>query len=152
VAPESWQPLAAGGIRKAAFQIGSEQEGALVTVIDFPADAGPMIADPLQNVNRWRREVGMAEIEQAQLDETLEAIQIDGQPGSYVKLIPDAAKPEESPADRATLAALVKHGERIWFFKMTGNREIVAEQDDEFRKFLESVRFTADHGARDGNR
>jgi hypothetical protein len=150
--PETWQPLPAGGMRKAAFQIGGEARGATVTVIDFPADAGPMIADPLQNINRWRREVGMAEIDQPQLKETVEAIQVDGHPASYVKLVPDATKVEESQADRATLAALVNSGDRIWFFKMNGNREIVAAQEDEFKSFLKSVRFATDNGARDGNK
>jgi hypothetical protein len=150
--PEGWQPLPAGGFRKAAFQIGSEQEGALVTVIDFPADAGPMIADPLQNVNRWRQEVGMPPIDAAQLDENVEPVEIDGHPASYAKLIPEAANSEDSHAPRATLAALVDSGQRIWFFKMSGNREVVAEQQDEFKSFLDSVQFAAQQGGHDGNR
>ena len=37
--------------------------------------------------------------------------------------MPDASKPEESQVDRATLAAMVHDGDRIWFFKMIGDRD-----------------------------
>jgi hypothetical protein len=151
-APDAWQPLPAGGMRKAAFQIGGEKAGAVVTVIDFPADAGPMIADPLENVNRWRREVGMPELTKEQLGDTVETIEVGGQKSSYVRLIPDADKPAESQAARATLAALVHSGGRIWFFKLSGARDVVADQEDEFKSFLKSVEFAADAGAGDGNR
>jgi hypothetical protein len=153
-APESWQPLPlpVGGMRKAAFQIGGEQAGAIVTVIDFPADAGPMIADPLENVNRWRREVGIAELAKEQLDETLETIDVGGHEGRYVRLIPDESAPAETQNNRATLAALVDSGDRIWFFKMTGTRDVVADQEDGFRNFLKSVEFATDDGAGNGDR
>jgi hypothetical protein len=68
-----------------------------------------------------------------------------------VKLVPDATKPEQSQADRATLAAMVTSGDRVWFVKMTGDRELVAAQEDEMKSFLKSFRFAADGGANDGN-
>jgi hypothetical protein len=46
---------------------------------------------------------------------------------------------------------MVTSGDRIWFVKMTGNREVVAAQEDEFKSFLKSFRFSADGGANDGN-
>jgi hypothetical protein len=150
-APAEWRALAAGGMRKAAFEMGEAGRSAIVTVIDFPADAGPMIADPLENVNRWRREVGMGEIDKAALEKTVESVEVDGQPGTYVRLIPDTAKAEESQIERATLAALVTSGRRIWFFKLTGDRATVANEEDHFKQFLKSVRFAPDGGAGDGN-
>jgi hypothetical protein len=110
-----------------------------------------LIADPLENVNRWREEVGLPAITAEALDQEVEKLEIDGQPATYVKLIPDAEKPEQSQADRATLAAMVTSGDRIWFVKMTGNRELVAAQEDQFKSFLKSFRFPADGGANDGN-
>jgi hypothetical protein len=149
--PKPWQPLPAEGMRKAAFSVAEGAKQALVTVIDFTADAGPMIADPLQNVNRWRREVGLADIPKEALADATESIEIGGKPAIFVAAIPDPAKSGEAQADRATLAAMVNDGNRIWFVKMTGDRELVAAQQDEFKSFLTSVRFAAGGGASDGN-
>ena len=78
-APADWRALPAGGLRKAAFVIGDEKHGALFTLINFPAREGPMIADPLQNVNRWRGEVGLPAVTQDELSNATESIEIDGQ-------------------------------------------------------------------------
>jgi hypothetical protein len=150
--PKSWQQRPpASAMRKAEFAIADGQKQAVVTLIDFPTNAGPMIADPLENVNRWRVEVGLPETTKEALDQEAEKMEVGGQPATYVRLVPDANKPEQSQADRATLAAMVTSGDRIWFVKMTGNREVVAAQEDEFKSFLKSFRFSADGGANDGN-
>jgi hypothetical protein len=150
--PKSWQQRApSSAMRKAEFGIVDGEKSAVVTLIDFPTDAGPMIADPLQNVNRWRGEVGLPPTTKEALDQEVEQLEIGGQPATYTRLVPDAAKPEQSQADRATLAAMVTSGDRVWFVKMTGDRELVAAQDDEMKSFLKSFRFPADGGANDGN-
>jgi hypothetical protein len=149
-APESWREMPAVPPRRAAYQIVDGPREALVTVIDFPAGAGAMIGDPLANLNRWRREVGLAEIAADELDEAVETIEVDGEPGSYFALLPDPDNEQESMADRATLAAMVTHDGRVWFFKLTGDRELVADQQAAFRSFLDSVQLRAE-GAGDGN-
>ena len=138
-------------MRKAEFGIADGQKQAIVTLIDFPTNAGPMIADPLENVNRWREEVGLPATTEDALDQEIEKLEIDGQQATFVRLVPDTNKPEQSQADRATLAAMVTSGDRIWFVKMTGNRELVAAQEEQFKSFLKSFRFPADGGANDGN-
>jgi hypothetical protein len=141
--PSSWTPLPVppGGMRKAAFTVTEGDKQALVTVIDFSADAGPRIADPLENVNRWRQEVGLTPVEQGGLASVTESIEIDGRPATYVAAIPDTSQASQSKADKATLAAMVNTGDRIWFIKMTGSRDLVAAQQDNFKKFLQSVGF-----------
>jgi hypothetical protein len=151
-APKSWRPVPASGMRKAVFTIGSEEQGGIVTLIDFTTNAGLMIADPLSNVNRWRREVGLAEIEKDQLSDAMESIEIGGHPANYVRLIPDAAKPEESKTDRATLAAMATVGEQIWFIKLIGHRNLVIAEEENFKAFLKSMRFAADRGAPNGDK
>ena len=44
------------------------------------------------------------------------------------------------------LAAIIARNGRVWFFKLVGPEEPVAEQAGRFREFVESVRF-ADEGA-----
>lgn len=151
-APASWKQQPAQGLRKAEFAIGDGKQLARVTLIDFPATEGPMIADPLSNINRWRREVGLDEIQQGALASATERIQIDGQPATFAAMIPDAAKSEQSQAALATLAAIVRSGERIWFIKMMGSRELVAARKDEFKTFLKSIKFPQEGGAANVNK
>lgn len=151
-APAEWHALPADGFRKAAFAIGDEQHGAVVTLINFPSTEGQMIGDPLPNVNRWRREVGLSEVKQDELGKTTESIEVDGKPATYVRAVPDTTQPEQSQANQATLAAMVKSGDQIWFIKLKGDRAVVTSQEDAFKLFLKSVRFAADAGATDGNK
>jgi hypothetical protein len=78
-------------------------------------------------------------------------VEIDGQRATYVRLIPDAQKAEESKVARATLAAMVTSGNKVWFFKLTGDRALVAAQESEFKNFLKSIRFADGGGEGDGN-
>jgi hypothetical protein len=150
-APDGWREKPASGMRKASFSITDGTKAAEVSVIDFPAAAGPMMADPLANVNRWRGEVGLEAVTEADLAHATESIEIDGQKALLVDAVPDAAKPEQSQADRGTLAAMLKSGETIWFVKMTGDRDVVAGQRDQFKAFLKSIRFNGSGGVHDGN-
>jgi hypothetical protein len=149
--PPSWHEKPASGMRKASFSVSDGTQLADVSVIDFPAAAGPMMADPLANVNRWRGEVGLPQVTEDELPHVTESILIDGQTATLVDAVPDSGKPQESQADRGTLAAMLKNGDTIWFFKLTGSRDLVAAQRDQFKAFLKSVRFNASGGAHDGN-
>ncbi|HEY3394180.1 MAG TPA: hypothetical protein VGK58_15815 [Lacipirellulaceae bacterium] len=151
-APKSWQPLPASGFRKAQFAIGDEGQGAVATLIDFSTDAGPLMTDPLANVNRWRGEVGLAAIEEDQLDESTESVEIDGRPAEYVRLVPDSSKPEESKIEKATLAAMVTNDKTIWFMKLSGQRDTVIAEEESFKSFLKSMDFADGSGASNGDK
>ena len=69
-----------------------------------------------------------------------------------MRAVPDAAQADQSQASLATLAAMVKAGDQIWFIKLKGERSVVAAQEDAFKNFLKSVRFAADGGATDGHK
>jgi hypothetical protein len=139
-------------MRKAVFGIGDEKQAAIVTAIGFPAAAGPMMADPLANVNRWRGEVGLPPTTAEELSQVTAPIEIDRQKATFVDAVPDASKQTESKSDRGTLAAMLTSGDTIWFFKMTGDRDVVASERDRFKDFLKSVRIKAEGGAGDGNK
>lgn len=150
-APDGWQEEPASGMRKASFQIADGDKQAQVAVFDFPDTAGPAIADPLANVNRWRGEVGLGPLEADALSGAVEKLKIGGQEGTYVAIVPDAPADESAGPPRGTLAAMVVDGNRIWFFKLSGDPEVVSSQRDQFRSFLDSVQFGADDGANNGN-
>lgn len=147
-APADWKEQPAGGMRKAAYSIGDGEKGALVTVINFPVTEGQMIADPLQNVNQWRRAMGLGEVKADELSKYTESIEVDGKPTTYVRVVPDPSQPDQSQAKTATLAAMVKTDNQVWFFKMIGERSAVVAQEEAFKNFLKSVQFPADGGSK----
>jgi hypothetical protein len=151
-APATWKALPAKGLRKADFILTDGKQQAEVTLIEFPANEGPFIADPLLNVNRWRREVGLEEIKKDALAGATESIKIDGQPATFAAMIPDAAKSDQAQTSQASLAAMVRKGEQMWFIKMIGSRELVAARKDEFKAFLKSIKFPRAGGADHGNK
>ena len=137
-------------MRKAEFGIVDGTQEAVVTLSNFPASA-PNIAEPLANVNRWRTELGLGQITADALTGVTEEIEISGQPATLVRLVPDPEKPAESQATEATLAALVKTGDHVWFVKMRGPRSLVIAQEEQFKAFLKSITFPAAGGANHGN-
>jgi hypothetical protein len=150
-APEPWPASKPDSMRKAMFLLKAGDPETRVTAIDFPKAAGPKIADPLENINRWRLEVGLNPIKKEELETASQKIKIGGADGHYAEMIPDAAKLTDVKPARATIAAMVPAGEVIWFFKLTGERDLVTRERDNFKTFLDSVRFTPADGADDGN-
>jgi len=148
----SWKSVPAQGMSKAEFVVSDGPQETRVKIFDFPANAGPMIADPLVNINRWRAEIGLSPLEKEGLASATQSIEIDGQKATYAPMIPDAAKQEESKSKEATLAAIVKTGNQVWFIKMRGERELVKKHQDEFKAFLKSLKFSHDNEAGHGNK
>ncbi len=148
--PDGWREEPPSGIRKAAFQITNGDQRAEVTVFEFPDTAGPAMSEPLANVNRWRREVGLAPVDEEGLAAVAEELTIGGEPATYTAALPEATDNEPDGARRGTLAAMVTHDHRIWFFKFSGHPDLVASQRDAFRSFLDSIQFATDEGAGDG--
>jgi len=132
-APKMWAVGKAGGMRKAAFQIAAGDQKAEVTAIDLAAAAGAL----LPNVNRWRSQIHLGEVTEAQLNDALAPIEIDGRTGQYVRLVgPAGAQPRE-----AILGVILVDAGRAWFFKMKGNAELVEQQRKNFESFVHSIKF-----------
>lgn len=135
--PDGWQPGRTSMMRKAAFNVVEDDQQAEATVIDLPAAGGAQIADVAANVRRWAGQVGLGALDEETLSKLLQETTIDGTKGSYVALLgPDGP---ERPV--AMLAAMVVRDDKVWFFKLIGDRSLVEKQQDAFRSFLQSVRF-----------
>ena len=79
-------------------------------------------------------------------------LEIDGQPAVYVRAVPDPSDASQSQSKLATLAAMAKRGDVLWFIKINGDRTVVTTQEDAFKSFLKSLRFAAGSGATDGHK
>jgi len=135
--PAAWQPGRISTMRKAAFNVVDGDQQAEVTVIDLPVAGGAQITDVPANVERWAGQVGLPGLDDAALAKLIQETTIDGATGSYVALL----GPEDAERPVGMLAAMVVRDEKVWFFKLIGDRSLVEKQQDAFQSFLHSVRF-----------
>lgn len=137
VRPPDWQEAPPSQMRVASFRVaGKDGKQADVSVIPLPGLAG----SDLDNVNRWRGQVGLSGVSEAELATLAQPVEIAGQPA---KLYEQAGTNPDSGARGRSLAAITRREGVAWFFKMTGDDGLVAEQKPAFIEFLKSVSFPA---------
>jgi hypothetical protein len=133
--PADWQDAPPGEMRVASYHVkGKDGKMADVSVIPLPGMAGRDI----DNVNRWRGQVGLAPVTEAELGKVAETVQVGGQEG---KLYEMAGQNSGSGEKNRILAAIVRRPDAAWFFKMVGDDALVAEQKPAFVEYLKSFSF-----------
>lgn len=134
--PAGWQELPAGQMRVGYFAIpGPDNQKAEVTIIPLPGLAGT----DLDNVNRWRGQIGSPPITADELTKAAVKIPVGGSDGQLFDL---EGATDKTPRLRMVAAILRREG-TAWFFKMTGEDKLVSSQKAVFTKFLETLRFEA---------
>jgi hypothetical protein len=101
-----------------------------ITVVVLPGEAGGRLA----NINRWRRQLGVEPITEAQLSGALSPLEVTGAQTYLV----DFPNPDTR---RRMAAAGVTRGERTWFFKLTGEEALVARERGAFLEFIRTTRY-----------
>jgi len=135
--PAGWKEVPPGQMRVASFQVqGINGQQADISVVPLPGLAG----SDLDNVNRWRGQVGQPAINSEELAKAAASVEIAGQPAS---LFDQAGALPDSGAKARILAAVLRREGVAWFFKMTGADALVAEQKPAFVEFLKSIQFAA---------
>jgi len=135
--PAGWEAVAPGEMRVASFRVQSKNgKTADVSVIPLPGLAG----NDIDNVNRWRGQVGLSPVSEAELPKLGQTVQIGGLEGQLY----DMAGENAGAGEKARiLAAVVRREGAAWFFKMTGDSELVAQQKPAFVSYLKSYSFPA---------
>jgi hypothetical protein len=125
--PEGWQKAAPGQMQVAKFLVtGADDKKSEVTVSIFPNNTG----GTLLNVNRWRKQIGLAPIDEAELKQAVTALDPN---------TPDAVLADLTNENgHRLLGAIVPRGGQWFFYKMLGDAGVVAEQRDAFIAFAKS--------------
>jgi len=127
--PPGWKEMPPTSIRLGNFVVpGPGDKKAEVTITSFPGDVGGALA----NVNRWRREVGLADIAENEI--VSEKAVVDSNEGKLYEM---------AGATERTVVAMIPRAGASWFFKMRGDSEVVAGAKPAFLEFLKSVHFGA---------
>ncbi len=124
--PAPWKQLAAGQMQVARFEV-PEVSGAKaeVFVSVFPNDTGGTLA----NVNRWRRQIGLAEVAEADLGKIVSPLEGAGNGAVFVEL---------KGTDKTLFGAVVPRGGSYWFYKLLGDTPAVVPQKSAFKAFATS--------------
>ena len=91
----------------------------------------------MANVNRWRREVGLAELNEDQFAKDVTAMMVASNPAVYV----DESGSGDSPDRKRILGVIVPKDGRTWFFALRGPADLVGREKPAFEAFMKSVRF-----------
>lgn len=134
--PAGWKEVPPGEMRVASFKVvGKDGKQADVSVVPLPGSAG----GDLSNVNRWRGQVGQPPVSAEELKKLAQPVEMAGQPAELY----DQGGEDSSGEPTRILAAIQRRDGTTWFFKMTGDNQLVAESKPAFVQFLKSVQFTA---------
>lgn len=130
--PAGWKPdVVTDNVRLLLFTAGSGPQQAESSVARLVKNSGTI----LDNVNRWRGQVGLEPVEDVS-KVSAEHRTIDGQEATVFDLA-------GAPSGKRLIVALVPRGEFWWFFKLNGRADAVAAQKPAFDSFLASVHFQA---------
>jgi hypothetical protein len=130
-APGTWGTKAGSAMRKATYVLKAEGvagEGELA-ITAFPGDVGGELA----NVNRWRGQINLPPLSQADLGSSVTRIERNGLQLAIVDLTsPDNAQ--------RMLGAIVPSSGSTWFFKLTGPTALMEKVKPEFMAFLDTIK------------
>ena len=91
----------------------------------------------LANVNRWRKQIGLGEIKDLQL----ESFVVDGNPGKFVEI--NNGTRDGKPATTLGVIHTITYRTlpETWFYKITGDTDAVMKERDAFRDYVRSARY-----------
>jgi hypothetical protein len=131
-APTHWTAKPAGAMRKGSYTIkapGIEGEADL-SITAFPGDVGGELA----NLNRWRGQIQLPPIGQAEIESTTQHVDRNG---LHITVV-DMAGP--GAGAMRILGAIIPHGGATWFFKLMGPDAIVVKEKAAFTAFIETIK------------
>ena len=134
--PEGWnvEPPSSPMIF-AAFAVGEASNPARVTVTPLGGDGGGL----LQNVNRWRSQVGLAPVNSLE-NQLQEKLTVNGQEAAMFDIAGPANDQGDAGRIMVAVVVLPQQGQ-TWFFKMTGPKQVVGQHKQGFIQLVESFSF-----------
>ena len=129
-APAQWKPKPESAMRKGSFAITGEGGEADLSITAFPGDVGGDLA----NLNRWRGQLELPPITQAQFDTATTHLDRNDLHMTVVDIV------GTGPNAKRILGAMIPHGGSTWFVKLMGPDALVAREQAAFAAFLDTIK------------
>jgi hypothetical protein len=135
--PSGWDVQPPSPMRVGSFHYkASNGYVADISVVPLAGDAGGDLA----NINRWRGQINLPPVTEADLPHATENITAGGHTMRLVDMVStDLEVDNKSP--KRLIAVTYPQGSRSWFFKMMGEDKAVEEAKPAFLRFIKSLRF-----------
>jgi len=133
--PESWRVAKKNMMQLAAYEVGDVGESDRKAIISVSVAGGNLV----QNLNRWREQVGLGDLDADALAEQAHSIKVDGADGIEVAF----AGPADAEKPKSVVGVIVRVQGQQWFIKLIGIPELVAQEKAHFEEFVKSIRFGA---------
>ncbi len=134
--PPDWQRQPPSPLRMLSYLV-QDSGGARgeVSLVMLGGGAG----GTLDNVNRWRGQIGLQPVDAAAL--TKDSVRLPSRLGELT-VVDMAGVPEKGDplVDGRIVAAILPLGDRTYFFKLRGNPELANRRKQEFLKWIGTVR------------
>lgn len=128
--PAGWTEVSPGTMRVASFKIaGADGKNADVSIVPLPGMAG----GDIPNVNRWRGQVGLQPASADELQGSVQNVEAGSQPAQLYDI---------GGASSRILGVIQHRDGTAWFYKMTGDPNLVEQQKPAFIAFLQTLNFS----------
>ena len=128
VPPEGWKPIPAKTFGLAAFEVVADGERVEITISELRGDSGSTLA----NVNRWRGQIQLEAVGEAELASMARPISAGSIQGTLVEF----AAPVGSGAKAALMGAILPRGASTVYVKMIGSDALVQRERKNFESFV----------------
>jgi len=118
----------------AQFGIAGDAGAGTVTVSQLGGAAGGLTA----NLNRWRGQLGLAPVSTAEAENSAKTIDVSSGKATFVELSGKSARTGQ-PEDM--IVVMVPQAGSTWFYKLTGDKSLVARERDAMLKFVKTVNY-----------
>lgn len=134
--PAGWVEKPGSGFRYATFVIpGSDGLTGDLSITQLSGVAGGLLG----NINRWRGQIGLPALSESELPKASRDIVPAGRPMTFVSHV--SADPLiDGKFKRRIMGAIYAGSDVSWFFKMVGEDALVRAAENDFLKFLESLK------------
>ncbi len=132
-APKNWHAAATPMFAVAAFSLNKNSPSPEVTITPLPQTPGGIAA----NITRWRGQLHLPDASADELAAADKPYKVDGETAHLIKLV----GPEGSNPQREILTVVVSHEDVNWIFALKAETAIADNEQANFEKFVESVKF-----------
>jgi len=127
--PENWDLASPFGPEKARFTITDANGTASVTMTVLQGDGGGL----LENVNRWRGQLGLEKLEEKKLVDVLKPV---GRLDEESRMIDITGISQRSQIETRLVGVIVSDNGLTWFYKLMGSTSVVEEAKEGFLEYL----------------
>jgi hypothetical protein len=133
--PSGWKSIPPSQFLLAEFSVsGTSGAKAEVNVAELDGEGGGLLA----NVNRWRGQLGLGAIGEDNLPQLAQSLDV---PGGKATLVDFTGVDAKTGAPARLVGTIVTQNGQTWFYKLMGDKQIVAQQKDAFTKFIRSANY-----------